>query len=117
MSTTGFMEHINDRHEVMNWVAREKTDDAKQAFYKTLVSEKSNDKAFDEAVKSFQEKTNPSEDMLVLAKQIGDISKNTMNPHKLDSNEWLQVFSQHTAPMLQLVNSWVDNMRGIQQIR
>lgn len=117
MSTTGFMEQVGQKHQIMNWAAMEKTDEATHAFYKSFVKNYDNNKAFDDAVKVFQEKSNPSEDMVVFAKQIGDIAKKTMNPNKQDTNEWLHIFTQHTAPMLQLFNSWVDNMNGVEVIR
>lgn len=117
MSTTSFMEKVGQKHQIMNWVATEKTDNAKQSFYTSFVKNGDNDKAFDDAVKAFQEKVNPSEDMLVMAKQIGDITKNTMKPNKQDTNEWLSIFTEYTAPMLQLFNSWVDHMNGVDEIR
>lgn len=117
MNTTGFMEKVGKNYQIMNWVAMDKTDEAQQTFYKSLVKNGDNDKAFDDAVRAFQRNTNPSKDMIVLAKQIGDITKDTVKPNKQNSNEWLNMFTQHTAPMLQLFNSWVDNMNGVKEIR
>ena len=111
MSTTALINYLDRNHYRISEEYEKNTKEAKQCFYRAFSNGVDYETAFDEAVKKFQEKTNPSEDMFAISERIGNVAKDTINPNKEDPNAWMDAFSRHTAPMLQMINEWVSYMK------
>lgn len=111
MSTTALINYLDRNHYRIFDEYENNTREAKQCFYRAFSNGTDYETAFDQAVKKFQEKTNPTEDMFVISEKIGNVAKDTIKPNKEDPNAWIDAFSRQTAPMLQVINEWVSYIK------
>ena len=112
INTNGnFIEHLNANKHILRSDKIKNTHEAKENFFSAVAHGQAADVAFQEAVKAFQEKMNPSIDMLVTSEKIADQAKEAIKPNSENLMSWVDTLNA-TIPMVQVYNEWVNHLNA-----
>ena len=104
-----FIEHLNVNRGILRTENIKNTQEVNQIFLGGIAHGQTADVAFDEAIKAFQEKMNPSEDMLITSEKIAQTAKDTIKPSNKNLATWIDTLNA-TVPMIKVYNEWVNHL-------
>lgn len=106
---TNFIKHLDDNKRLIGAKNRENLQEVKCDFISAIGKGTDAEVAFNEAIKTFQKRVNPSEDMLVTSEKIAEKAKETLKPDSKNFMSWVDAI-QATVPMIQVYNEWVNHL-------
>ena len=110
ISTNGnFIEHLNVNQRILAGENRTNTKEAGQSFLSAVAQGQTADVAFQDAIKAFQEKMNPSQDMLVTSEKIAEQAKEIIKPNNENLMSWVDTLNA-AVPMIKVYNEWVNHL-------
>lgn len=110
ISTTGnFIEHLNVNKGILASENIKNTKEASQNFLHGVATGQTADVAFQNAIKAFQEKMNPAEDMLITSEKIAEDAKNAIKPNSKNLMSWIDTLNA-SIPMIQVYNEWMNHL-------
>lgn len=104
-----FITHLNANKNILSCENRKNIHEATENFWGGIAQGQTADVAFQNAIIAFQEKVNPSKDMLVTSEKIAEKAKETIKPNSENIMSWIDTLNA-SLPMLQVYNEWVNHL-------
>ena len=106
-----FIEHLKTNQNILSCDNRKNIHEATENFWGGIAHGETADAAFQNAILAFQEKVNPSQDMLVTSEKIAQTAKEAIKPNPENLMSWIDTLNA-TVPMLQVYNEWVNHLNA-----
>ena len=104
-----FIKHLDTNRHILASENRKNLNEVKGKFYSSIGQGVEAETAFNDAIKAFQEKVNPSQDMLVTSEKIAQTAKEAIKPDSQNLISWVDTI-QAAIPMIEVYNEWVNHL-------